>query len=144
MYSSQLYFSLYIVNPYYNLLSNNSIFAPVASSPIIRIVIAINSNGTIDQQRETTDSLTFTHTSNGVMTTVEGLEPDPLNFQLYEYIFPPLRRSSEGDYRIQSGMYVHIFVAVYFMSIFCLAITVNGRSLDVLIELEVDITGTYV
>lgn len=103
-----LVFSLHIENPYYELLSTNSIFAPVASSPVIRIVIAINSDGTIDQQRVTTDSLNFTHTRNDIPMLVEGLEPDPLNFQLYEYTFPPLRRSSQGDYRIQSGICIYL------------------------------------
>ena len=99
-------FSLYLANPYYNLLSTNSIFAPVASSPMIRIVIAINSDGTLDQQRRTTQSLIFTHTRNNVTMPIDGLEPDPLNFQLYQYTFPPLRRNSGGNYRIQSSMHV--------------------------------------
>ena len=80
----------------------------MASSPIIRIVIAINSDGTIDQQVVTTDSLSFTHTRNEVAMPLEGLEPDPLNFQLYEYTFPPLRRSSQGEYRIQSGICTYL------------------------------------
>lgn len=105
---------LLLENPYHNLLSDSSIFAPVASSPIISIIIAINSDGTIAQQRSTTDSLTFTHTRDGEMTPVEGLNPSPLSFQLYQYTFPPLRRSSQGDYRIQSSTYIHLsIIAMY-------------------------------
>lgn len=77
---------------------------------MIRIVIAINSDGTIAQQRNTTDSLIFTHIRGDMTTRLEGLRPDPLNFQLYQYIFPPLRRVSQGDYRIQSSMYVQLIL----------------------------------
>ena len=76
---------------------------------MIRIIIAINSDGTVGQQRRTTESLLFTHTRNDVTMSIEGLEPDPLNFQLYQYTFPPLRRSSQGSYRIQSSMHVQTF-----------------------------------
>ena len=72
---------------------------------MIRIIIAINSDGTIAQQSNTTDSLIFTHTTLDSMTRpVEGFRPDPQSFQLYQYTFPPLRRSSQGVYRIQSSM----------------------------------------
>ena len=136
-------------NPYDNLLSDSSIFAPVASSPMIRIIIAINSDGTIAQQRNTTDSLIFTHTTRaGITRPVEGLRPDPQSFQLYQYTFPPLRRSSQGEYRIQSSMYIlciAVQCVVIKMLLYCLGIIVDNRpQLNVSIRLDVNITGNNI
>ena len=77
----------------------------MASSPDISIIIAIDSDGTRSQQDNVTNSLVFTHTNNsGVVVNVDGLEQDPVNFQLYHYTFPPVQNSSEGIYSIQSGV----------------------------------------
>ena len=79
---------------------------PLASSPVIRIIIAIDSDGTRSQQDSVTNSLVLTHTNNnGDEVNVEdGLEQDPENFQLYHYTFPPVQRSNNGTYTITSGM----------------------------------------
>jgi len=80
---------------------------PLASSPVISVIIAIDSDGTRSQQDNVTNSLVFTHTNkNGVVVNVDGLEQDPVNFQLYHYTFPPLQENNEGIYSIKSGWYV--------------------------------------
>jgi len=146
MYNYLNIFFFYLVNPYFNLLSDSRIFAPVASSPIIRIVIAINSDGTIAQQRMTTDSLIFTHTRDDITTSVEGLEPDSLIIQLYKYTFPPLRRGSQGDYRIRSCTYVCMYTMFCIILFVCFAaIVIDGtQPLDVTIRVDVNITGKTV
>jgi len=78
---------------------------PLASSPVISIIIAIDSDGSRSQQDNVTNSLVFTHTNNnGVVVNVDGLEQDPENFQLYHYTFSPVQRSDNGTYTIKSGM----------------------------------------
>ena len=87
------------------MLTNNSLVVALGSSPVISIIIAIDSDGTRSQQDNATNSLVFTHTSNnGDVVNVDGLEQDPVNFQLYHYTFPPVQRSSVGTYTITSGM----------------------------------------
>jgi len=87
------------------LLTNQSLIVPLASSPVISIIIAIDSDGTRSQQDNVTNSLVFTHTNNnGDVVNVDGFEQDPENFQLYHYTFPPVQRSNNGTYTITSGM----------------------------------------
>ena len=91
-------------NPFYLLLTNQSLVVPLGSSPVISIIIAIDCDGTRSQQDNVTNSLVFHHTSNsGDVVNVDGLEQDPVNFQLYHYTFPPVQRSSVGTYKIISG-----------------------------------------
>ena len=86
-------------------MSNWSSVVPLASSPVISIIIAIDSDGTRSQQDNVTNSIVFTHTNNnGDVVSVDGLEQDPVNSQLYHYAFPPVQNSSEGIYAIQSGV----------------------------------------
>jgi len=88
------------------LLSNQSLIVPLASSPVISIIIAIDSDGARSQQDNVTNSLVFTHTNNdGLVVNVDGLKQDPGNFQLYHYTFPPIQRSSVVSYNITSGMF---------------------------------------
>ena len=97
----------YSENPFYLLLTNKNLVVPLDNSPVIDIVIAIDSDGTKSQQDIVTKSLVFTHTSNnGDVVNVDGLEQNPVNFQLYNYTFPPVQRSSVGNYTITSGTYV--------------------------------------
>ena len=97
----------FLENPFYSLLTNQSLEVPSGSRPQISVIIAIDSDGTRSQQDNVTNSLLFTHTSNsGAVVNVDGLEQDPVNFQLYHYTFPPTRRSSIGSYTITSSMYV--------------------------------------
>lgn len=97
-------------NPYYQLMDNSLvngtyIFAPVASSPVINIIIAIDADGTLAQQDIVTNSLMFTHTNNNnMLTPISGLVPAPDNFQLYTYTYPPLQLRNNGTYTIHSGM----------------------------------------
>jgi len=80
---------------------------PSGSSPVIRIIIAIDSDGTRSQQDNVTNSLVFTHTSNnGAVVNVDGLQQDPVSFQLYHYTFPPVQDRSEGIYAIMAGWYL--------------------------------------
>jgi len=84
-------------------VSNWISVVPLASSPVISIIIAIDSDGTRTQQDNVTNSLLITHTNNDVIS-VDGLEQDPVNSQLYHYTLPPVENSSEGIYAIQSGV----------------------------------------
>ena len=77
---------------------------PLGSSPVISIIISIDSDGTRSQQDIVTNSLVFTHTNNnGAAVGVDGLEQDPVNFQLYHYTFPPVQDGDEGTYTITAG-----------------------------------------
>ena len=99
------YIVFFSENPFYKLLTNQSLIVPLASSPVISIIIAIDSDGTRSQQDNVTNSLVFTHTNNnGDVVNVDGFEQDPENFQLYHYTFPPVQRSNNGTYTITSGM----------------------------------------
>ena len=94
-------------NPYYELLTNESIIAPLASSPVISVIIAIDSDGTRSQQDIVNNSLVFTHTKNsGDVVNVDGLEQDVVNFQLYHYTFPPVTRLNSGTYTIKSSLFL--------------------------------------
>ena len=90
-----------IENPYYKLITNQTILAPLASSPFISIFVAINSDGTKEQQNNVTGSLKLES-----KTDVGEFEQDPTRFQLYHYIFSPLKRSNKGSYTIYSGINV--------------------------------------
>ena len=92
------------------MITNQSILAPLGSSPVISIIIAIDSDGTRSQQDNVTNSLVFTHTNNSSDVVNVDLEQDPVNFQLYHYTFPPVQRSSVGTYTITSGMFLFIQV----------------------------------
>ena len=99
-------------NPHYNLLTGQYIIAPLASSPVIDVIIAIDSDGTRSQQDNVTNSLVLTHTSNSraVVYLYGELKQDPDNFQLYHYTFPPVTNSNEGRYTITSSricVFVH-------------------------------------
>jgi len=97
--------SYILENPFYRLLTNRTLVVPLASSPNISVIIAIDSDGTRSQQDNITNSLMLTHTNNsGAVVNVDGLEQDPDNFQRYHYIFPPVQRSSNGTYSITSGI----------------------------------------
>ena len=77
---------------------------PLGSSPVISVIIAIDSDGTRSQQDNVTDSLVFTHTNNsGAVVEVDGLEQDPVDFQLYHYTFSPVQDGNEGTYKIAIG-----------------------------------------
>ena len=85
-----------IENPFYKLLTNHTIYAPLASSPVISIIVAIDSDGTISQQDDVTESLVLVRPND---EDFKGeFEQDPTNFQLYHYMFSPLRRENMGQY----------------------------------------------
>ena len=92
-----------IENPYYRLLTNQTIYAPLASSPIISIIVAIDSDGTVSQQDDVvTDSLVLARPNDEDI--IDIFEQDSNNFQLYHYMFPPLQRQNMGQYIIYSGI----------------------------------------
>ena len=100
---------LCIENPYYRLLTNSTIYAPLASSPVISIIVAINSDGTVSQQDDiVTDSLVIARRNDEDIIGV--FEQDSDNFQLYHYMFPPLQRRDMGahEYVIYSGTVMNI------------------------------------
>ena len=91
-----------IENPYYRLLTNQTIHAPLASSPVISIIVAIDSDGTVSQQDDVVnDSLVLARPNDENITGT--FEQDPNNFQLYHYMFPPLQKQDMGQYVIYAG-----------------------------------------
>ena len=94
---------MFIENPYYRLLTNRTIYAPLASSPVISIIVAIDSDGTVSQQDDVvTDSLVLGRPDDENIIGV--FEQDPTNYQLYHYMFPPLRRENMGQYIVYAGI----------------------------------------
>ena len=91
---------MFIENPYYRLLTNHTIYAPLASSPVVSIIVAINSDGTLCLQNDT-PVLIRPNNDN----IVGEFQQDSDNFQLYHYMFPPLQTQDVGQYNIYSGMY---------------------------------------
>ena len=94
---------MFIENPFYRLLTNHTIYAPLASSPVISIIVAIDSDGTINQQDDVTNSLVLARPSDED-NIIGEFEQDSTNFQLYHYMFPPLQRQNMGQYVIYSGI----------------------------------------
>jgi len=84
------------------LLTNNTLYAPLASSPLISIIVAIDSDGTKDHQDDITDSLVVSRPNDGEFFGI--FEQDSTNFQLYHYMFAPLKRQDMGQYIIYSGI----------------------------------------
>ena len=104
-------------NPYYRLLTNSTIYAPLASSPVISIIVAIDSDGTVSQQDDVTDSLVLARSDDEDF--IDMFEQDSDNFQLYHYMFPPLQRQNKGQYIIYSGIItitlpMHMFMCYIF------------------------------
>ena len=100
-----------IENPFYKLLINHTIHAPLASSPVISIIVAIDSDGTISQQDDVTESLVLARPYDEDF--IGEFEQDSSTFQLYHYMFPPLRRQNMGRYIIFSGMKASKYVRIY-------------------------------
>ena len=73
----------------------------MASSPVISIIVAINSDGTASHQDVVTESLVLTRPDDEDF--MRKFEQDSTNFQLYHYMFPPLQRQNMGQYVISSG-----------------------------------------
>ena len=63
---------------------------------MISIIVAIDSDGTISQQDDITQSLVLARPNDDDFNG--EFEQDPINFQLYHYMFPPLRRKNMGQY----------------------------------------------
>ena len=92
----------FIESPFYILLSNSTIYAPLATSPVISIIVAIDSDGTEEQQDIITDSLVLARPNDNDF--IGEFEQDSKKFQLYHYMFPPLQRQNMGQYKIYAGI----------------------------------------
>ena len=99
---------VYTENPFYKLLTNRTIHAPLASSPVISIIVAIDSDGTVSQQDDITESLVLALPNDEDF--IGEFEQDSTDFQLYHYMFPPLRRENMGRYFIYSGNKANIYI----------------------------------
>ena len=98
-----------IENPFYNLLTNKTLYAPLASSPLISIIVAINSDGTKDHQDDISDSLVLARPNDEDF--FGEFRQDSTNFQLYHYMFTPLKRRNMGQYIIYSGKDTSTYLA---------------------------------
>ena len=108
-----------VENPFYELLTNRTIYAPLASSPMISIIVAIDSDGTTSQQDDVTESLILARTDDEEF--VGEFEQDSTNFQLYHYMFPPLRRENMGQYIMYSGNKANIYMpCIHYVLALCL------------------------
>ena len=102
-YDTYVWMCIFIENPYYRLLTNHTIYAPLASSPVISIIVAIDSDGTESQQGDVvTDSLVLARPDDENFIGV--FEQDPISYQLYNYTFPLLQRKNMGQYIIYAGI----------------------------------------
>ena len=102
-YDTYVWMYIFIENPYYRILTNHTIYAPLASSPEISVIVAIDSDGTESQQDDVvTDSLLLARPDDENFIEV-FFEQDPTSYQLYHYMFPPLQRKNMGQYIIYAG-----------------------------------------
>ena len=125
-------------NPYYKLLTNATILTPLASSPQISIIVAIDSDGTKKQQSVVSNSLMLASRDDG--TFVKKFVQDSGNFQLYHYLFSPLRRSNMGQYIIYSG--INISDHTIHILISCILLEINNtRRLNISIEVTITTEG---
>ena len=124
---------VYLENPFYKLLTNRTIYAPLASSPVISIIVAIDSDGTTSQQDDITVSLILDDED-----FMDEFEQDSTDFQLYHYMFPPLRRRNMGQYMIYSGIKtsisMYVCIKLYVLYIY------SGMNDELQIAIEVIIT----
>ena len=130
---------LCVENPYYKLLTNHTVHAPLASSPVISIIVAIDSDGTVNQQDDVTNSLVLARPNDEDF--MGEFEQDSNNFQLYHYIFPPLQRQNMGQYIIYSGISANIyFVCIYTHMLHFLDIY-EEQLLNIMIEINITTEG---
>ena len=80
----------------------------MASSPVISIIVAIDSDGTVNQQDDVTNSLVLARPNDEDF--MGEFEQDSTDFQLYHYTFLPLRRQNMGQYIIYSGISANIYL----------------------------------
>ena len=135
---------MFIENPYYRLLTNSTIYTPLASSPVISIIVAIDSDGTVSQQDDVvTNSLVIARLDDE--DSIGVFEQDPTNYQLYHYMFPPLRRQNMGQYTIYLGINTCIYSNCTTYSCIASFSEVNGEQLlNVLIEVVITTEGDAV
>ena len=74
---------------------------------MISIIVAIDSDGTVSRQDDITESLVLALPNDEDFI---GFEQDSTDFQLYHYMFPPLRRENMGRYFIYSGNKANIYI----------------------------------
>ena len=102
-YDTYVWMCTFIENPYYRLLTDRTIYAPLASRPVISIIVAIDSYGTESQQNDVVNgSLVIAHHNNEDDPKV--FQQDSDNFQLYSYMFTLLQRQNMGQYIIYAGI----------------------------------------
>ena len=129
---------IHIENPYYRLLTNQTIYAPLASSPVISIIVAIDSDGTVSQQDVVTDSLVLTRPNDEDIIGV--FEQDSNNFQLYHFMFPPLQRQNMGQYVIYAGIITITSQCIYSCVISFSEIN-DEQLLNILFEINITTEG---
>ena len=90
----------FLENPYLRLLSDESVEASVGARPIIMYVIAVDADGTRENQKRLNSSFAFVKSDNQLQETVDATET---SFQHYRYILPILEEDSGGSYKLTIG-----------------------------------------
>ena len=130
---------VFIENPFYNLLTNKTLYVPLASSPLISIIVAINSDGTKNHQDDITDSLVLARPNDEDF--FGEFEQDSTNFQLYHYMFTPLKRQNMGQYIIYSGKKSVFILHCTYSCIVSYSELNDEQLLNVSIEVNITIKG---
>jgi len=100
----------FIENPYLRLHTPNFIESVIGARPGISYTIAVDADGTIEGQNNlsTVASFTFANSSVEEFSVTEQISQfREILFQNYDYVFPPMDNSLQGNYTLSVGKGVH-------------------------------------
>jgi len=92
--------------PYLRLVGDSNITATLGSRPEVEFVLAVDSDGVRDFQKNISNFLSFSFTNHDMMKTALSLpQVDPNNFQHYKTVLPSVKLTTEGIYTLNyTGM----------------------------------------
>ena len=100
------YLHIFVENPYLKLLSNISAEASLGTRPILMYVIAVDDDGTKEEQKNLSSIASFQFVnSDGQMFNYDSklTEFIETSFQYYIYALPALAEDTEGNYTLMLG-----------------------------------------
>ena len=106
---------------------------------MISIIVAIDSDGTVNQQDDVTNSLVLARPNDEEF--MGEFEQDSNNFQLYHYIFSPLQRKNMGQYVIYSGISVNIYLVCTYTHMLHFSDIYDEQLLNIVIEINITTEG---
>jgi len=82
-------------------VGDGNIMATLGSRPEIEFVLAVDSDGVRDFQKNISNFLSFSFTNHDMMKTALSLpQIDPNNFQHYKTVLPSVNITTEGIYTL--------------------------------------------